>query len=213
MTLELFPTPVTTPLDYEVLAARRGFRAVAGVDEVGRGPLAGPVVAAAVILPPRFELPGLTDSKKLSATARERLLPLIRRQALAIGVGVISARQIEQSNILQATLQAMLLAVGRLQQPADFLLVDGISQIPLALPQQTLKQGDSRSLSIAAASVVAKVVRDRMMAGYARRYPGYGFEGHKGYGSAAHLAAIAELGPCELHRRTFAGVREHLEGR
>ncbi|MHB1398464.1 MAG: ribonuclease HII [Trichloromonadaceae bacterium] len=213
MTLELFPTPAATPLDFELRAARRGFRAVAGVDEVGRGPLAGPVVAAAVILPPRFELPGLTDSKKLSPAAREALLPLIRRQALAIGIGVVSARQIEISNILQATLQAMALAVGRLRRPADFLLVDGISQVPLALPQQTLKQGDCRSLSIAAASVVAKVVRDRMMTGYARRYPGYGFEGHKGYGSAAHLAAIARLGPCELHRRTFAGVREHLEAR
>lgn len=213
MTLELFPSPAVTPLDFELRAARRGFRAIAGVDEVGRGPLAGPVVAAAVILPPRFDLPGLTDSKKLSPAARETLLPLIRRQALAIGVGVVSARQIENINILQATLQAMVLAVGRLQQPADFLLVDGISLVPLALPQQTLKQGDSRSLSIAAASVVAKVVRDRMMAGYAQRYPGYGFEGHKGYGSAAHLAAIVRLGPCELHRRTFSGVREHLEAR
>lgn len=213
MTLELFPTPAATALDFELRAARRGFRAVAGVDEVGRGPLAGPVVAAAVILPPRFELPGLTDSKKLSPAAREALLPLIRRQALAIGIGVVSARQIEAINILQATLQAMALAVGRLRRPADFLLVDGISQVPLALPQQTLKQGDCRSLSIAAASVVAKVVRDRMMAGYARRYPGYGFEAHKGYGSAAHMAAIAQLGPCELHRRTFAGVREHLEAR
>ncbi len=211
MTLELFSSPAATPLDFELMAARRGYRAVAGVDEVGRGPLAGPVVAAAVILPPRFDLPGLTDSKKLSAAARERLLPLIRSQALAIGIGVISARQIEVSNILQATLQAMVLAVGRLQQPADFLLIDGISKVPLAVPQQTLKQGDSRSMSIAAASVVAKVVRDRMMAGYALRYPGYGFEGHKGYGSAAHMAAIARLGPCELHRRTFAGVREHLE--
>lgn len=211
MTLELFPSPAATPLDFELAAARRGFRAVAGVDEVGRGPLAGPVVAAAVILPPRFDLPGLTDSKKLSLAARERLLPQIRRQALAIGVGVVAARQIEQSNILQATLQAMVLAVGRLWLPADYLLIDGINQLPLPLPQLALKQGDCRSLSIAAASVVAKVVRDRMMAGYARRYPGYGFEGHKGYGSAAHLAAIARLGPCELHRRTFAGVREHLE--
>ncbi len=213
MTLELFSSAPATTLNFELQAARRGFRAVAGVDEVGRGPLAGPVVAAAVILPEQVDLPGLTDSKKLSETARERLLPLIRRQALAVGVGVVDARGIEATNILQATLQAMALAVGRLRQPADFLLVDGISRVPLALPQQTLKQGDARSLSIAAASVVAKVVRDRMMAGYARRYPGYGFEGHKGYGSAAHLRAIAELGPCVIHRRTFGGVREHLEGR
>jgi ribonuclease HII len=167
------------------------------------------VVAAAVILPDRFDLPGLNDSKQLSERQRERLFPLIRAQALAVGLGIVDADEIDRINILQATLQAMLLAVGRLRVGADYLLIDGITPLPTQLPQRTLKQGDSRSLSIAAASVIAKVVRDRMMVGYDRRHPGYGLAGHKGYGSAAHLAAIARLGPSPLHRRTFRGVREH----
>jgi ribonuclease HII len=166
-------------------------------------------VAAAVILPERFELPGLTDSKQLSVKSRERLYPLIRAQALAVGIGVASAGEIDRVNILQATLHSMQLAVGRLQVPADFLLIDGNVPVPLALPQQTLVKGDSRSLSIAAASVVAKVVRDRIMASYDRIFPGYGFAGHKGYGSAAHLQALARLGPSPCHRHTFGGVREH----
>jgi ribonuclease HII len=173
--------------------------------------LAGPVVAAAVILPPVFELPGLTDSKKLAAPQRERLFRLIRKQA-TVGLGIVSPAEIDAVNILQATLRAMSLAIARLKAPADYLLVDGITPVPLPLPQKTLKQGDARSLSIAAASVVAKVVRDRLMVAYDRRYPGYGFAGHKGYGCAGHLEAIARLGPSPLHRRTFRGVREHLEG-
>ncbi len=210
MTLELFPSEGDHPLQFEQRLQRQGFRAVAGVDEAGRGPLAGPVLAAAVVLPERFDLPGLTDSKKLSAAARERLFPLIRRQALAVGIGLASPAEIDRYNILQATLRAMVRAVGRLGSAPDYLLVDGITPVPLPLPQQTLKKGDSRSLSIAAASVVAKVVRDRLMTHYDRRYPGYGFAGHKGYGSAAHLQAIAELGPCPIHRGSFRGVREHL---
>lgn len=210
MTLDLFPPQADSPLFFEGLARRDGFRAVAGVDEAGRGPLAGPVVAAAVILPERFDLPGLTDSKQLTHAQRVRLFSLIRTQALAIGLGVSSAAEIDRINILQATLGAMALAVGRLRLQADFLLVDGISTVPLSLPQRTLKQGDNRSLSIAAASVVAKVVRDRMMAGYDRRHPGYGLAGHKGYGCAAHLEAIARLGPSPIHRRSFRGVREHV---
>lgn len=211
MTLELFPE-MNAPslLGFEEHARRRGYRCVAGIDEAGRGPLAGPVVAAAVILPDICELPGLTDSKQLSARQREALYPQIRRQALAVGVGLCDAAVIDRINILQATLQAMRQAVTRLSTPADFLLIDGISTIALPLPQQTIKQGDARSLSIAAASVIAKVVRDRLMVIYDRRYPGYGFAGHKGYGSAAHLEAIARLGPSPLHRRTFRGVREHV---
>ena len=211
MTLELFPAVEESPLHFERLARGNNYVAVAGVDEAGRGPLAGPVVAAAVILPEHFDLPGLTDSKKLSPAKRTTLFPLIRSQARAVGLGVVSAQEIDEINILQATLKAMRLAVGRLKIPADFLLVDGITPIPLSLPQKTLKKGDSRSLSVAAASVVAKVVRDRMMVGYERRIPGYGFAGHKGYGSADHLAAIARLGPSLQHRRSFGGVREHLE--
>ncbi|AMV73127.1 ribonuclease HII [Desulfuromonas carbonis] len=210
MSEALFDFPDPSTLHFEGLARARGFRAIAGVDEAGRGPLAGPVVAAAVILPQQFDLAGLDDSKKLSQKERERLFPLIRAQALAIGVGFASPAEIDAINILQATLRGMSLAVKRLQLPADFLLIDGITPLPLPIAQQTLKKGDSRSLSIAAASVIAKVVRDRVMVGYDRRYPGYGFARHKGYGSREHLAAIARLGPSPLHRATFGGVREHL---
>lgn len=213
MTLELFESEPISTLHFENQAHRRGYRVVAGIDEAGRGPLAGPVVAAAVILPSSFDLPGLTDSKKLSETARERLFPEIRRQAIAIGVGLGSPSLIDQINILQATLQAMSLAVQRLQTPADFLLVDGNQPIPLPLPQQALKQGDSRSLSIAAASVVAKVIRDRIMLGLEQRYPGYGLGQHKGYGSRQHLEAIAQIGPSPIHRLSFRGVREHVKDR
>jgi ribonuclease HII len=209
MTAELFPTQNPSPLHFEQLARRLGYQYIAGIDEAGRGPLAGPVVAAAVILPESFDLPGLTDSKQLSERQRERLFPLIRSQAIAVGLGIVAADEIDRINILQATLKAMLLAVGRMRVAADYLLIDGITPLPTSLPQRTLKQGDSRSLSIAAASVVAKVVRDKMMVGYDRCHPGYGLAGHKGYGSAAHLAAIASLGPSPLHRRTFRGVREH----
>jgi ribonuclease HII len=180
------------------------------VDEAGRGPLAGPVFAAAVVLPEQFDLPGLDDSKKLSARVREELFPLIRRQALAVGIGVASPAEIDRHNILQATLLAMVRAIGRLGAKPDYLLIDGITPVPLPLPQKTIKKGDSLSLSIAAASILAKVARDRLMTIYDHRYPGYGFAGHKGYGSAAHLEAIAELGPSPIHRRSFRGVREHL---
>lgn len=206
---ELFAGEPLTTLHFEQQARASGYRAVAGIDEAGRGPLAGPVVAAAVILPERFELPGLTDSKQLTAKARQRLYPLIRAQALAVGVGVARVEEIDQLNILQATLRSMQRAVSRLKLPPDFLLIDGNVPVPLALPQQTLVRGDSRSLSIAAASVVAKVVRDRIMGSLDRLHPGYGFAGHKGYGSAAHREAIARLGPSPCHRRTFGGVREH----
>jgi ribonuclease HII len=206
---ELFPGATLSPLHFEHLARAKGFRAVAGIDEAGRGPLAGPVVAAAVILPESFELPGLTDSKQLSEKARERLYPLIRAQALAVGIGVARPDEIDRINILQATLRSMQRAVGRLNVSPDFLLVDGNVPVPLGVPQQTLVKGDARSLSIAAASVVAKVVRDRIMVSLDRLHPGYGFAGHKGYGSAAHLQAIARLGPSPCHRRSFGGVREH----
>lgn len=206
---ELFLSVPISPLHFEQQAQARGYRAIAGIDEAGRGPLAGPVVAAAVILPEKFDLPGLTDSKQLTVSARERLYPLIRAQALAVGLGVARAEEIDQINILQATLRSMQRAVGRLAVPADFLLIDGNVPVPLPLPQQTLVKGDSRSLSIAAASVVAKVVRDRIMTTYDRLFPGYGFASHKGYASDAHRLAIAHLGPSPCHRRTFGGVREH----
>jgi len=206
----LFPELPVDPLFFEREARQRGYRLIAGIDEAGRGPLAGPVVAAAVVLPETFSLPGLTDSKQLSEKERERLFPLIRAQALAVGIGWASAEEIDQLNILQATLCSMVRAFHRLRCNVDYLLIDGISKVPLSTPQMTLKQGDSRSLSISAASVVAKVVRDRLMRVHDRHYPEYGFAQHKGYGSAAHCQAIARFGPSPLHRKTFRGVREYL---
>lgn len=197
-------------LEFERRLHAQGCRAIAGVDEAGRGPLAGPVVAAAVILPSSFNLPGLTDSKKLSAKRRVELFSAIRQQAIAIGTGHVSAARIDAINILQATLEAMCMAIERLPQVPDSLLIDGINAVPLNLPQYTIKQGDSRSLSIAAASIIAKVTRDRLMRAYARRYPEYAFEAHKGYGTAAHRALIGTHGPCPIHRTTFGGVKEHL---
>jgi ribonuclease HII len=208
-TLELFASEEST-LYFEQRAQQRGFKLIAGIDEAGRGPLAGPVVAAAVILPDQFDLPGLTDSKKLSEKQRNRFYPQIRAQARAVGVGVASAAEIDQINILQATLLAMRRAVSRLSlTPAD-LLIAGLTPLPLDISPQTLKKGDSRSLSIAAASVIAKVVRDRIMSAFARQLPEYGLAKHKGYGTKHHRHAIAEFGPTWLHRKTFAGVKEHL---
>ncbi len=209
--LELFADSEVSTRYFEEQAQARGFRAVAGVDEAGRGPLAGPVVAAAVILPATCELPGLTDSKQLSEKQREQLYPLIRQQARAVGIGVATSQEIDRINILQATLQAMQRAIGRLPVAPDHLLIDGITPLPLQISQQTLKKGDSRSLSIAAASVVAKVVRDRIMYSLDRQHPSFGFAQHKGYGTAAHRQQIGEQGPCRHHRLTFAGVKEHLQ--
>jgi ribonuclease HII len=207
--MQLFPELAQSKLFFEEVARRQGYRTIAGIDEAGRGPLAGPVVAAAVILPVNFDLPGLNDSKQLSEKQRNRLYPLIREQALAVGVGVSRAEEIDRINILQATLQGMSRAVRRLAVTPDFLLVDGITPVPICIEQKTIKKGDSRSLSIAAASVIAKVVRDRIMISYDRLFPEYGFAGHKGYGSQLHRDAVARNGPCVCHRRTFAGVKEH----
>lgn len=210
--MELFPDLEQSPLFFEALARRQGYQVVAGIDEAGRGPLAGPVVAAAVILPEHFDLPGLNDSKQISEKKRNELYPLIREQAIAVGIGVSRADEVDRINILQATLRGMSRAVERLSVAPDFLLVDGITPIPTVVDQKTLKKGDSRSLSIAAASVIAKVVRDRIMVSYDRLFPEYGFAGHKGYGSQKHREAVAQYGPCACHRRSFAGVKEHCEG-
>lgn len=208
---ELFGEQAISTLYFEERARSRGCRAVAGIDEAGRGPLAGPVVAAAVILPHDFELPGLTDSKKLSESKRGSLYPLIREQALAVGVGVASAGEIDRINILQATLLSMQRALGRLKIAPDHLLIDGITPLPVDTSQETLKKGDSRSLSVAAASVVAKVVRDRIMLTLDRQLPEYGFAKHKGYGTEQHRKAIATYGPTFQHRKSFGGVREFVE--
>ncbi len=191
---------------FESLARDRGFFAPAGVDEAGRGPLAGPVVAAAVILPPGYSNPDIRDSKKLSPKQRERLYPVIRRDAVACAVALATAEEIDGVNILQASLLAMRRAVEALASPPDFLLVDGNRRIPCGISQETLVGGDGRCLSIAAASVLAKVERDRMMGEFDRIYPGYGFAVHKGYPTRDHFEAIRRLGPSPIHRRTFRGV-------
>ncbi|MDJ0666221.1 MAG: ribonuclease HII [Desulfobacterales bacterium] len=193
-------------LNFENQARRNGARHVAGVDEVGRGPLAGPVVAAAVLLPAGFSSVGINDSKKLSARQRMVAFERICRQAAGIGVGVIDAEVIDRINILEASLLAMATAIDRLDPAPDYLLVDGKQPVKRAIPQLTLTRGDSRSLSIAAASIVAKVTRDRLMEDYHRLYPAYGFDQHKGYPTRAHREAVAVYGGCPIHRRSFKGV-------
>ncbi|MBT8341528.1 MAG: ribonuclease HII [Desulfatitalea sp.] len=187
-----------------------GFDAVAGVDEAGRGPLAGPVVAAAVVLPNGIEANGVQDSKQVPPRRRERLFAWIQSHAVSVGVGIIDVDQIERVNILQAARRAMAQAVARLDPPPQFLLIDGKFGIDWDLPQRAVVKGDSRSISIAAASIVAKVTRDRMMLQFHDAFPQYGFDRHKGYPTRAHRAAIAQHGPCRIHRRTFKGVREFL---
>lgn len=209
--LELFGTVAAPTLwEFEDVIMRRGYHAVAGVDEAGRGPLAGPVVASAVILRKDVEIQGVNDSKTLSSAKREELYSIILERAVAVGVGIADNVLIDRINILQATLDAMKMAIMNMAVTPDYLLVDGITPIPLSIPQKTIKKGDSASFSIAAASIVAKVTRDRLMVSYDRQFPVYGFAKHKGYGSASHLAAIAEHGPCEIHRKSFRGVREHV---
>jgi len=207
---ELFSSSPPDLLAFERQARTNGFLLVAGIDEAGRGPLAGPVVAAAVILPVGLRIKGVNDSKKLSPDTRERLFDAIMSQALSVGVGMGSAELIDRINILQATRHAMLEAVSQLAPQPDYLLIDGISTINSPVPQKTIKKGDSLSLSIAAASIIAKVTRDRLMRELDKVHPGYGFSGHKGYGSALHMEAIRRLGPSPVHRLTFGGVKEHL---
>lgn len=192
---------------HEREAQARGYKVIAGLDEVGRGPLAGPVVAACVILPDGFDLDGIRDSKTLSARQRERANVRIRASALAIGIGQVEAPVIDQINILQATRRAMREALGQIAIPFDLVLVDGLPVSDLPCPvQRALVGGDGQSASIAAASIIAKVFRDRLMTEYDAEFPHYGFAGHKGYGAAKHLAALREHGPCPLHRRSFAPV-------
>ena len=176
---------------------------VCGIDEVGRGPLAGPVVAGAVILPPDCTILYLNDSKKLTEKRRELLYDEIMEKAVSVGIGVIGQERIDEINILQATYEAMRQAVEKLLVCPDVFLNDAVTIPGLTGKQVPIVKGDAKSLSIAAASVVAKVWRDRMMTALDEKYPGYGFASNKGYGSAAHIAALKELGPCELHRRTF----------
>ena len=180
-----------------------GFGIICGVDEAGRGPLAGPVCAAAVILPPQLELPGLNDSKKLTDKRRRELFPIIKEQAIAFGIGMATEAEIDEINILQATYLAMERALAQLTVKPDMALIDGNRARDFGLPVRTVVKGDSLSANIAAASVLAKVTRDILMEEAAVEYPGYGFEIHKGYGTRAHYDALRTLGASPIHRNTF----------
>lgn len=180
-----------------------GVGVICGVDEAGRGPLAGPVYAAAVILPPHLEIPGLTDSKKLSDKKRRELFPIIKEQATAYGIGSATEQEIDEINILQATFLAMQRALDQLPVRPDLALIDGNREKDFGLPVKTVVKGDSLSANIAAASVLAKVSRDDWMLEMAKQYPEYGFDIHKGYGTRAHYDALRAHGPCAIHRMTF----------
>ncbi|MBQ8184878.1 MAG: ribonuclease HII [Lachnospiraceae bacterium] len=187
--------------EYERRYADRGY--ICGIDEVGRGPLAGPVVAGAVILPADCEILYLNDSKKLSEKKRELLYDEIMEKAVAVGLGVISPARIDEINILQATYEAMRMAISNLKVRPDVLLNDAVTIPQVDIAQVPIIKGDAKSVSIAAASIIAKVTRDRMMVQYEELMPGYGFASNKGYGSAAHIQALKEIGPCSIHRRSF----------
>ena len=180
-----------------------GLRLICGVDEAGRGPLAGPVCAAAVILPEHLHIPGLTDSKKLTDKKRRELFPLIQEQAIAYGIGLASEAEIDEINILQATFLAMRRALDQLRVRPELALIDGNRETDFGLPVKTVVKGDSLSANIAAASVLAKVTRDNIMVELAENYPEYGFDIHKGYGTKAHYQALRAYGPCPIHRRSF----------
>lgn len=194
-------------LDYERRAKVKGYTYICGCDEAGAGPLAGPVSGAAVILPEDFDLPGLDDSKKLTEKKREALFPLIMEQAIAYSIALIEAEEIDETDILSARMKVMQIAIDGLQIPADYALIDGNRDkgkgFAITTPHETIVKGDSLSASIAAASVLAKVSRDHIMESYDGQYPQYGFAKHKGYGTAAHTAAILEHGACPIHRQTF----------
>lgn len=196
-------------LTYEKEYREKGYRLIAGVDEAGRGPLAGPVYAAAVILPENICIPGINDSKKLSEKKREELFSVITEVALAYAICSVDAETIDRINILNATFQAMNGAVAGLEIRPDFVLIDGNRISGMEIPHETVVKGDAKSMSIAAASILAKVSRDRYITEMAKKYPAYGFEKHKGYGTKAHTDAILEHGPCPIHRKTF--LRKLLE--
>ncbi|MGM7720355.1 ribonuclease HII [Metabacillus sp. Hm71] len=196
-------------LSYERKAHAQGFHLIAGVDEVGRGPLAGPVVAAAVILKEECYIPGLTDSKKLTAAMREKYFDLIKTNAKAIGIGIVQAEVIDEINIYEATKLAMKQAIKKLEIEPDYLLLDAM-KLELPISQESIIKGDAKSVSIAASSVIAKVTRDRFMQDLAKRFPEYGFEQHMGYGTRYHLDALQRHGVTEYHRKSYAPVKDRL---
>lgn len=196
------------PWGFENRAKAKGYSRLAGVDEAGRGPLAGPVLAASVVLPENFFAPGLTDSKKLSPPRRLYFYDQILEEAVSVGIGIASPGKIDRLNILRASLAAMADAVRRLQPKPDHVMIDGNQLIDFSGSQEAIVNGDGRSISIAAASIVAKVSRDRIMDRYQRAFPQYGFAQHKGYPTKSHLNAIRMHGPSSIHRKTFKGVKE-----
>ena len=194
---------------FENEASCKGCRYIACIDEAGRGPLAGPVVSAAVILPQSFDDPDVTDSKKLSPKKREQLYERIYDQAVSVGIGIVDPVEIDQINILQASLLSMVMAANNLHPGPDFLLIDGPFSIASDLPQKPIPKGDSLSISIAAASIIAKVTRDRLMQTYHHYYPQFDFPRHKGYPTKAHKDAIRKCGRSPIHRKSFKGVKEY----
>ena len=199
----IYPFTKSSMGTFEKLAYQKGYKFIAGIDEAGRGPLAGPVVAAAVIFPPDYQNSQINDSKQISARKREELYGLINKEAIAVGIGTAEADVIDRINILQASLLSMREAVLELSIPPDFLLIDGLHKIPMQTPQEALVKGDTLSVSIAAASIIAKVSRDRIMEMYHRQFPQYNFLQNKGYGTKEHRKAILEFGMCKIHRRSF----------
>jgi ribonuclease HII len=195
---------------FEKKATAKGYQEIAGIDEAGRGPLAGPVVSAAVILPKNFSVADVVDSKKLTIKKRVRLYEEIYTHAVSVGVGIVDSVEIDRINILQASLLAMSMAAGNLRPQPEYLLIDGTFSISSELPQKPIVKGDALSISIAAASIVAKVTRDRLMEEYHKYYPQFGFFQHKGYPTRAHKEAIRKFGYCPIHRQTFRGVKEYL---
>ncbi len=201
------------PLAFERSARSDGYTCIAGLDEAGRGPLAGPVVAAAVVLPDGLLIPALADSKQVPEAMRDRLFDIIQERAICFGIGVANEQTIDEVNILQATIIAMEQALQTLIPRPDYLLIDALTLPRVSLPQQGIVKGDCRSHSIAAASILAKVTRDRIMLQLHERYPEYNFKRHKGYGTREHLERIRKYGPCEVHRKTFNPVAQMLAGR
>lgn len=197
---------------YEVQARASGYQWVVGIDEAGRGPLAGPVVAAAVLLPNNVSIQGLRDSKRLTARQRDHVYDRVRTIAITYGVGIIAADQIDKHNILWATKQAMQISVKHLGRKPDMLLIDGPITLPMEIAQQPIVRGDAICASIAAASIIAKVTRDRLMIDYAKKYPTYGFERHKGYPTQEHYDRLQRHGPCPIHRYSFRGVTTNQRG-
>lgn len=199
-------------LQYERELYNDGVKLIAGVDEVGRGPLYGPVVASAVILPVGYKLDGLTDSKKLSPKKRDMFYDIIMKDAVAVGIGIKSAKRIDEVNIYEATKEAMYDAISDLKKIPEHVLIDAMKLEKLEVPSTSIIKGDAKSESIAAASVIAKVTRDRMMDKEALKYPEYGFEHHKGYPTSAHVAAVLEHGVLEDYRKTFEPIKSILNG-